>query len=82
MAAGVDEITQAALTLREEERAALASALLASLDEPADDPVEVEAAWNAEIENRVDDIVSGRVGTIPWEQITAELAERRASRQR
>ncbi|MBA3798583.1 MAG: addiction module protein [Geodermatophilaceae bacterium] len=81
MAAGVDEITQAALTLRDEERAALASTLLASLDEPADDPLEVEAAWDAEIEHRVDDM-SGRVNTIPWEQIKAELAERRGSRHR
>jgi putative addiction module component (TIGR02574 family) len=48
--------------------------LIESLD---DEPAEagVEAAWDAEIKRRVDDIRSGRVKTIPGEQVLRELAE-------
>jgi len=35
----------------------------------------VEAAWDEEIKRRVDDIRSGRVKTIPGEQVLRELAE-------
>lgn len=68
-----------ALALPVEERAKVASALLASLDDPADDPAEVQAVWMAEIRSRIDDLRSGRVRTIPLGQIRAELAERRVS---
>ncbi len=80
MTAGMDEITQMALTLPADQRAQVANELLASLDDPAD-PAEVHQAWAAEIESRVDDIVSGRVQTIPHEEVKRNLAERRAARQ-
>ena len=79
MAAGMDEITQLALTLPVDQRAQVANALLASLDELAD-PAEVHEAWTAEIKSRVDDIVSGRVQTIHHEEVKRHLAERRAAR--
>jgi len=81
MTAEVDEITQAALTLDDEDRAALASALLASLDESAEDTHEIEAAWNEEIEDRIDQIVIGGSDTVPWEELKLEISERRARRQ-
>lgn len=37
-------------------------------------------AWDAAISSRVEDIVSGRVETIPLSEIKAELAARRAAR--
>jgi len=80
MVAGFEEITQVALTLPLDERAKVASALLASLDEPADDPAEVEAAWATEIDRRARDVLSGKVEGIPWETIKVELAERRRAR--
>lgn len=80
MTAGLDEITQLALTLPVDQRAQVASALLASLDDPAD-PAEVHEAWTAEIKAWVDDIVGGRVQTIPHEEVKRHLAERRAARQ-
>jgi putative addiction module component (TIGR02574 family) len=80
MVAGFEEITQVALTLPLDERAKVASALLASLDEPADDPAEVEAAWATEIDRRARDVLSGKVEGIPWDTIRAELAERRRAR--
>lgn len=81
MTAGIDEITQLALTLPVDQRAQVASALLASLDDPAD-PAEVHEAWTAEIEARVEDIVSGRVQTVSHEEVKRQLAADRAARQR
>lgn len=82
MTTGIEEITQAALTLSERDRAALAVTLLGSLDDPADDPAEVEAAWTSEIRSRVDDILDGRVKTVPFAQIKSEVVERRAAKLR
>lgn len=81
MTAGIDEITQLALTLPVDERAKVVSALLASLDDPAD-PAEVHQSWTSEIESRVGDIVNGRVKTIPRAEVKAQLAADRAARQR
>lgn len=41
----------------------------------------VDQAWTDEISTRVDSILSGKVETIPGEQVIAELAERRVARQ-
>ena len=79
MTAGMDDITQLALTLPADQRAQVANALLASLDDPADS-AEVHEAWTVEIKSRVDDITSGRVQTIPHEDVKRQLAERRAAR--
>jgi len=71
----VSELLERALTLSTHERGQLIDRLVASLDEEA--PEEgVEAAWDEEIKRRVDDIRSGRVKTIPGEQVLQELAER------
>lgn len=80
MTAGIDEITQLALTLPVDQRAQVANALLASLDDPADS-AEVHGAWTAEIKSRIDDITSGRVQTIAHDEVKAQLAADRAARQ-
>lgn len=51
--------------------------------ESVEDPVEesVNEAWTGEISSRVDDILSGKVKTIPHEVVLAQLAERRAARE-
>jgi putative addiction module component (TIGR02574 family) len=41
----------------------------------------VDETWTDEISSRVDDIVSGKVKTIPGEQVFANLAARRAERE-
>ncbi len=70
----VSEILERALTLSTQERGLLIDRLVESLDEgPAE--AGVEAAWDGEIKRRVDDIRSGRVKTIPGEQVLRELAE-------
>jgi putative addiction module component (TIGR02574 family) len=70
----VSELLEKALALSSEERGLLIDRLSASLDdEPAEEGV--EAAWDEEIKRRVDDIRSGRVKTIPGEQVLREMAE-------
>lgn len=81
MAAGIDEITQLALTLPVSERAEMANRLLASLDEISDS-AEVHEAWTSEIATRVEDIVTGRVQTIPRDEVRKQLAADRAARMR
>lgn len=80
MTAGMDEITQLALTLPVDQRAQVANALLASLDDAADS-AEVHEAWTAEIKSRIDDITSGRVQTLSRDEVRAQLAADRAARQ-
>lgn len=80
MSAGFEKITRVALALPPDERAQVASALLASLGDPADDPAEVRDAWTAELRSRIDDVRSGRVQVIPLGQVASELTERRALR--
>jgi putative addiction module component (TIGR02574 family) len=70
----VSEVLEKALSLSEQERELLIDRLAESL---ANESAErgVEAAWDEEIKRRVDDIRSGRVETIPGEQVLRELAE-------
>ena len=64
-----------ALRLTTAERAELAAELLASLDgEPEDD---VEAAWAAEIERRVERIRSGQAKGRPWSEVRERLDRHR-----
>lgn len=61
-----------AMELSSHERAELAARLIASLDEePADDPAEVERAWEEEIRRRVADLQSGTADLIPAEDVFA-----------
>jgi putative addiction module component (TIGR02574 family) len=70
----LSELLEKALALSTQDRGVLIHRLIASLDEDA--PEEgVEAAWDEEIKRRVDDIRSGRVKTLPGEQVLRELAE-------
>jgi putative addiction module component (TIGR02574 family) len=55
------------LALSAEERAELAGSLLESLDGPPEDPEAVEAAWNAEIARRIEDLDSGKVKPVSLE---------------
>lgn len=81
MTAGMEEVTHLALTLPAAQRAQVANALLASLDDVAD-PAEVHSAWTAEIGSRVEDILSGRVQTVSRDDVRAQLAADRATRSR
>jgi putative addiction module component (TIGR02574 family) len=68
------EVLDKALALSVKDRGLLIDRLVESLDDgPAEEGV--EAAWADEIKRRVDDIRSGRVKTIPGEQVLREMAE-------
>ena len=55
-----------ALRLSDEERAALASELIQSLEGEID--ADGEAAWSAEIRSRLDQVDAGTATTIPWSE--------------
>ncbi|MCC7065737.1 MAG: addiction module protein [Planctomycetes bacterium] len=67
------ELLQQALALAPEARAALAGALLESLEE-APDP-EAESAWSSEIARRVCEVDAGDARLVPWEQARQTLRE-------
>jgi putative addiction module component (TIGR02574 family) len=73
------EFYEAGLALPPSVRKDLAIRLLDSIEVAEQDSV--DEAWNAEIGTRVDDVLNGKVQTIPGEQVFAELAERRAARE-
>ena len=66
-----EQLEVQARDLPRDERARLAEALIASLDEEA----EVDRAWRAEILRRVEELESGTVETIPAQEVFAELDE-------
>ncbi len=70
MADLVAELAARAQALPPEDRARPAEQLLASLEQA---PAEVEAAWDAEIRRRVEEIESGQVALIPAEEAFAEV---------
>lgn len=76
-----DELIAEVLRLPPQERARVAEELLSSLEEPED---VVEAAWAEELERRAHEVAEGKVQTIPWEIVQADilkdLRERRAGR--
>ncbi len=77
MPAEVSELLKKALALPPEAHAELADSLLESLDEePADEGV--EATWSAEIQRRIEEIDSGQVQMIPYEEVRRRLAARLA----
>ena len=73
------EFYEAGMALPPSVRKDVALRLLESVE--VADQESVDEAWTSEITSRVDDILSGKVQTVPGEQVFAEMAERRASRQ-
>ena len=61
------ELLQKALALPENERAELAGNLISSLDATVDQ--DVDAAWQEEVVRRLQEVQSGKVETIPWEDV-------------
>ena len=77
----VSELLEKALALSAQECGLLIDRLVETLD---NDPAEegVEAAWDEEIKRRVDDIRSGRVKTIPGDQLLGRLKSRQRDERR
>jgi putative addiction module component (TIGR02574 family) len=74
MKATLEQVAEEALGLSLSERSALTRILMRTLDpEPAEDGEEVQQAWQAEVEKRVDEILSGRVKTVPAAEVFTKL---------
>ncbi|AGP33243.1 hypothetical protein BE04_34420 [Sorangium cellulosum] len=80
----VEDVLVAALRLSAEDRAAVAAALIQSLDEPEQTTEEVEAAWAEELQQRLADVDAGVVTPVPWPEarrrILAAASGRREAR--
>lgn len=72
MAQDLSEVLKQAMALPSEARAALAGALLESLDEPVDASVEVE--WDREIARRVQELDLGEVRPVSWAEARRQIA--------
>jgi putative addiction module component (TIGR02574 family) len=70
-APSASEVLKQALGLDEKDRASVAWALIASLEREPD--LDAEAAWDAEIRRRVEELDSGAVRTIPWSEVRKHL---------
>ncbi len=64
------ELLQKALALPENERPELAGNLISSLETTIDQ--DVDAAWQHEVVRRLDEIQSGKVKTVSWEEVQAK----------
>ncbi len=69
----VDQLAEEAMQLPPASRALLAERMVESLD--AGDRDEVERAWATEAVRRRDEVRSGRVQSIPGEQVVAEIRD-------
>ncbi len=74
----VTELLKKALALPPEARAALAGSLLESLDEIVDATAEQE--WSREIARRIEELDSGKVKPIPWEEARRQISALRNGR--
>ena len=71
MTKGAQAVLADALRLDSSARAELAAEILASLDGPADPGA--EAAWNDEIDRRIEAIEAGTIRLEPWEQVKRRI---------
>jgi len=72
MQADIKALIEAALKLPPEARGAIANRLLDSLQDEEVDP-DVEAAWEAEVARRVQELDAGKVKTIPWAEARQQI---------
>jgi putative addiction module component (TIGR02574 family) len=71
----VEDLFAKAVTLPEDDRAALAALLLDSLEDEAIEE-DVEQAWAAEVQRRMANYRAGNVQTIGWTELRERLHRR------
>jgi len=74
MGTDATELLARALTLPEAARAALADSLIDSLDGPVDE--DAEQAWRHEIACRLQELDSGAVPAVAWDDVRRQLRTR------
>jgi putative addiction module component (TIGR02574 family) len=79
MAHSLAEIEDDALKLPDEDRARLAVRLLASLEEEAESPEEIEKLWLVEAERRFQELRAGVVQGVPAKDVFAQLRAKLSS---
>lgn len=80
MAETADELRDQALALPTQDRARLASDLLASLDSDIVDIAEIDRLWSTETQRRAAMLESGGAGIVSWDEVEQRFAERRSHR--
>jgi putative addiction module component (TIGR02574 family) len=74
MKATLEQVAEEVLKLSVSDRSALTRILIQTLDpEPMEYVADIQQAWQAEVEKRVDEILSGHVKTVPAEEVFAKL---------
>jgi putative addiction module component (TIGR02574 family) len=68
-----------ALSLPVDERAKLASGLLASLDDDGSLAADVEGLWAEESERRAAQVLAGDVDAVAWDSVTERIDQLRRS---
>jgi putative addiction module component (TIGR02574 family) len=76
MATPASKLLEEALALTPEQRLDLAAELLASVD--GEPPETWEAAWRAELDDRMKEVETGAVRPVPWAEARARLRARLA----
>ena len=71
MPKAIQSVLADALRLEPDARAQVASELLASLDGPVD--ADAEAAWDAEIDRRIQAIETGTIVLEPWSEVKRRI---------
>ncbi len=72
MSRSTADLLDSALRLPREDRALLASELIASLDGAPE--AGVEEAWDAEVAQRVAQVDSGKARLVSWDDVKAEVS--------
>jgi putative addiction module component (TIGR02574 family) len=73
MSISAEVLLDSALKLPSEDRARIAAELIASLDGIPE--AGVEAAWDAEVERRIEQVDQGKVQLLDWNAVKAEVAQ-------
>lgn len=80
MAKTADDLRSEVLALPAQDRARIATELLASLDSEPVDEDEIDELWSGETQRRAAMLDTGEAGTLSWGEIEQRFAERRAQR--
>jgi putative addiction module component (TIGR02574 family) len=71
-----EDVAKEARSLTPQERGRLLAILIDDLDSaPESAAAEVEAAWEEEIARRLEEVDSGKVATVPAEQVFARFSD-------
>jgi putative addiction module component (TIGR02574 family) len=71
----LEKARHSALLLTQEDQHRLAIELLDAAGNSAETQSDVDAAWNAELLRRKDEILSGTAKAVPWEDVEASMAK-------